>query len=759
MALGYGAAAARELPELPPDGTPVVEVDVRGTIRTSPDRIRQAMELKAGTPFSAAALRRDQQAIANLGQYNPLGIAIRAEETEEPPGGLRLVVNVEENPTVGRIRFVGNVKYSAERLRRELDFAEGDILPLAARATTAASLRGFYAQGGYRSARIRVNVEPAEEPDTVDLLIVVDEGERIRIRSLIIDGNRHFPDWRIRLWAMNSGSWLFFRNYYDDRMFDDDLRRVEQEYRDAGFLDATARRGEFEYEEDRAVVSPRMVVTEGPRYRVAGYEITGHTLFTDDEVRAPFRTLVGKNYHGRRFREALDRLKRLYGDQGYVNTIFSGDFVKDAERAEVVLTIQIEESDPVYVGHVYIQKDDYDYEFDLNWLERFIDWSSPGVKESTIMREVQFEPGAKYRTVDEVRTRDRLRNLGFFREVAVRREPTADPNVDDVIVAVEEDPSAGFIALTAGVGEVSGPAISAQYINPNLFGEARVFRVGATVGSRVRSFSVGYLDRYFMDTENSLELALYRDYAIYRGIGQRIYGGTAEVGHPFTDSLTGYMRFRLETVRLERRDDDLREDVRSYSVYAVRGLLVRDMRNNRRWTTEGYLVSAGVEPGQARRTMLKLLHGAEWYKAIDREQNWVYAYSHNVGLHPYDSQRIGISERYFLGGTNSLRGFAPRGMGPRDPGARRVHVGGSTAVAQRHELRHRFSRLFQARLFTDAGMLERDFLEFGSPRVGSGAGVTFDLGAFALDLDLARAMVKRRHDRTQVLHFRLRSNF
>ncbi|MBX3730039.1 MAG: BamA/TamA family outer membrane protein [Candidatus Sumerlaeia bacterium] len=751
-------AVAGALQPFPPDGTPVVSVVIEGAEKTDPERIRRVMEIKPGVAFSQAAVRRDQQAIADLGQYNPLAIRFSTSPADD---GIRLLVQVRENETIDRIVFVGNVAFTATRLLRELDYKEGDILPVAARERTARSLRGFYSQGGYKNASVRVSVDPAETPGTVLVTIAIDEGEKIRIRSLLIEGNRHFPKWRIRSWVMNSGSWLLFDNYYDDRAFEDDLRVVAERHRSAGFLDATARRGAFVYNEEKAWVSPAIVITEGPRYRVRDVRLSGNTLFSDAEVRAPFDPLIGGHYDGFRVAEATQKLARLYGDQGYVNARFDGDYEKDPTRGEVVLVLAIVENAPLYVGRVDVKVQNYDYQFDLNPLERFVDWTSPGVKHETIQREVAFQPGTKYRTADEVRTVDRIRRLGFVDNVRVERVPTADPNVVDVVVGVEEDPAAGFMGATVGVGELSGPAVGVQYVNPNLFGEGKALRLGATIGSRVRSFSAAYYDRHFMGTDTSFEQELFRSYARFPGYAQRIYGSATEFGRPLDDSedLRGYLRLRLEHVRLERHRDKLREDMDSYGVVAVRALVVRDMRNSRRWPTEGYLISGGIEPGYARNPLLKLTHSLEWYHALSRDEDWVYSYGHNFGLQPYRARRVGISERFFVGGTSTLRGFQPRGIGPRDRGERRVHVGGSTMLTQRHELRHRFSRAVQGRLFVDAGMLDDRPLHFGSPRVGTGAGVTFDLGAFSLDLDLAAAVVRQSRDRTRVFHFRLRSNF
>lgn len=739
------------------EGSRIVDIVIDGTVQTDPQEVLKVMELKPGSRYSSAVQREDLQSIANLGYYNPLALKMSAENEGD---GIRLFVEVEENPTIESITFVGNLAFKTERLMRELDFKAGDLLPLAAKSKTRRAIQDFYGEAGYTSASIRVSVEAVDETDqAVFITIVIDEGERIKIKDLLIEGNEHFSDWHLRTMVSNAGSWLIFNNYYDDRAFDQDIVTLATRYRSDGFLDVVIRRGEFVYDEEKGLVSPKLIIEEGPRYRVEAVKIYGRTHFTEEEVNGVFNHLIGETYNGYDFSDAIEKLRALYGNQGYANVQLDGTFNRNPEAGTVELVIDITENDVVYIGDVVIKTQNYDYEFDLNAIEQFIDYTSPGVTQETVEREVRLKPGQKFRTVNEVRTEDRLRRLGFFEDVNVTRRPTEDPAVDDVIVEVKEDPAASFISLSAGVGELSGPSVGVNYINPNLFGDARVLNVGATLGSRVQSYNISYLDRYFGDTDTSMEAQVYRRNLEFDGYGERTYGGSVEFGEDISDYDRQYLRLKLEQVDLKRRDQRLRENVDSYWVSTVRGLMVRDTSNPGRWKYEGYRTAVGTEVGWADYFLLKFTHEYAHYHALSRDRDWVYHYAHSAGLIPYDSENIGISERLFLGGTGNLRGFRPRGAGPKDEGKRDVGVGGSILLTQRHELRHRFSRRVSGRIFLDAGVLEEEPFHLGRPRAGVGPGVSVDVGPFIIDVDLAAPVLKSGRDQTRVLHFKLRSNF
>jgi outer membrane protein insertion porin family len=754
LALFVGTALA-DIWQPPPEGTAIAEVEVRGLKRLDPDSVSRVMSLRPGVGFSTELLRQDQQAISNLGTIDPVSIEIAYEDT---PAGVKIIVNARENPLLSRIQVVGNIKYSQKTILAQIDFKAGDTLPTAARANTLRSLRNFYALGGYKNARIDVTIEPvAEAEGDVQMSIVIDEGEKIRINDLIIRGNKHFSTFWMRLQLVNQGSWFIFDNYYDERSFETDLRSIEAKYRDAGFLDARARRGEFIYKESNATVSPVIEITEGNRYTVRAVEIKGATLFNNSELSAFFKRQIGIPYNGEMFSDSVDAIRGMYGRQGYVDTEVNGRFDKDGGGQTLTLVVEVNEAPSVRVGQIRLSRSRYDYQFDLNLLQRMFTWLSAPTKDETVLKEVRLEPGKQFSTTDEQRTITRLKNLRIFKNVTIRREPTSDPNVQDAVIELAEDPNAGYFLISAGIAESSGPAVGLSYTNPNLFGDGDILEMGVTFGPRTRNLRMRYFDRYIGDSKTSYDIQLYRDYDRYRSYSQRVYGMSHEFGRPMNEYRDAYLRFRLEQTNFSNIQGSPREDFDSYVTAAVRLRVNEDRTDSRIFPTRGYAISGGVETGVADGFLLKLTHTYDRYFPLS--EDWVYAYGHTVGLMPYDATNIGLGERFFLGGSRDLRGFAPREVGPRDPDSKRLAIGGATKITQRHELRYAFSKRFRGRIFTDIGLLDERAFSLGKPRIGVGPGFSADLGPIVLDIDIGFAAVKGKHDRTRILSFRVGSNF
>ena len=103
-----------------------------------------------------------------------------------------------------------------------------------------------------------------------------------------------------------------------------------------------------------------------------------------------------------------------------------------------------------------------------------------------------------------------------------------------------------------------------------------------------------------------------------------------------------------------------------------------------------------------------------------------------VGLPYGDTEFVNYSERYFLGGSNTLRGFDFRGVGPNDGD---YALGGETFINTTVELRKpiystpipgtsRLQEVFRMILFLDAGIIDTEpfQLDLSETRVSTGVG-------------------------------------
>jgi len=736
---------------------PVVrEIDVRGLDTLSTPTILGKLETQVGRPFDLEAFRRDMDTLAAIG---PLEVIRQAARYELLDGGsaIRVVLELRENPRVRKIVIAGNVRVEEKKLRPLIMQKEGEILQTRSEDNIRRAIQKFYSDGGYHQTRVIVRRIETGQPREVDLAVYIDEGERIRIGTLILRGNRSFPGLWIKPRLINHGSWWFFHNYFDEELFQTDLETVRAFYVDHGFLEVKVRQGTPEAPPGKGRINPVIEIEEGRQFRVEAVEVRGHTLFTTDEVQRPFKRLIAKSYDGDRLRKALDDLREIYGNEGYIDLETDVRTEIQSEKGTVRLVVSLKEGELIYVGDVKVDIREFKLEEKPNWIERFTMWIAPKTKDDTVRREVRLKPGQTYRRFEEVRTEERLRRLNIFEKVNIRREPTEDPRVHNAVIEAEEAPEAGYLTAMVGYGDVTGPAVTVGLVAPNIGGEANVFRASATVGRETRRYGVRYFERYLGSSDTSLETALYRNEDRFVGYRQRLYGASTEAGKPLGEYLKLYLRLRLEDVKFTHRKASRHEPLKPYQTVAVRTMLDYDRRDSDRWPTRGFRVAGGVEGGYADGTLVKFLHSFGYYKTVTGDL--IYAYEHDFGLLPYRASRVGITERFFMGGTNDLRGFSYRGAGPVDSGYKRLRVGGSTKFVQRNEMRFPIFGALKGRVFLDDGFLDAKPFNFRNPRASTGAGFLMDLRLLQVEVDFARAILRERTDSQRLIHFRIASGF
>lgn len=736
-----------------PQSSPIVRsIEIRGLKTVGQEEVMGVLTTHVGDPYDPAKLSDDVKAINRLGYFEPAALLASTEPFED---GVKVIYTVKENPVVERISIVGAKKISTERVRAAIPLREGKLWHTQAVREIQQSVERMYRDANFYE--IHVWVETAERDDgKLDVRVIVDEGTRIVIKDVIFRGNKSMSGWRLRWHMINRGSWAFFKKYFDYQTFQDDLESIRMLYRSKGFLDVQVTGDEPIYNEEKSWICPVITITEGTRYRVGRIVVKNATIFTPEEIEDAFRRLRGRFFDLVKFSKALEKIYRLYADEGYIDLEVTYDIEKHVEQGTVDIVLSLNEHERVYVGEVKLERQTLEFGEKLSFIDRLYGKIAPPISDDAIRREVLLKPAAVYRRFEEVRTRERLKNLGIFEDVTIRRATTEEPTVRDVVVSVKEGPT-GSLLFDVGYGDVPGGFIRGRYVERNLFGDARDFRLSALLGTRASSFYAGYFDRYFRDTTTSFRIDAYKDTYDRREYEEDNYGSSVEFGRPLDEYLRAYFRLRAGYARFHHVDDDVVEELDDYPLGTVRFRLVDDHRDALFWPTKGYYRTAGIEAGYADGLVAKIMGSYAWYWQVYGDI--VYALNLEAGMLPYDAEKVGITERLFLGGTEDLRGFRFRGAGPKDPGEENMAIGGSTKILVQNELRYPIYKDLKGVVFVDAGTLGHDAFELDSLRLSAGLGIRLEFPIVSLSLDFAKAILKDEKDDTRLIHFKIGSTF
>jgi outer membrane protein insertion porin family len=789
------------------EGEIVKDVEIQGLHKTRREKVLYALPVKVGEPYRMREPGELIHAVYDLGLFTD-DIQVLTERVE---GGIKLILVVHENPTIKEIQFVGNTRIPARQLELSMPVKTGDLIAPDTAVKIRSAIEKLYRAKGFSGASVTVNaVDRGTTQSTIQVL--VNEGRKVKIKDLIIRGNENVRTALLKLQLENKGSWLFIENYFDADSFQTDLDMVRLYYISKGYLDVEVKAGEFVTDPQGNWVSPVIEIVEGPRYRVGEVRPSGFTLFMREEVLQPFQSIQGKYYDAEAFKEAVDRLKSMYGDQGYINAEIVFDYDTKPGAGLVNFDVRINEHDRIYVREVKVKRNELPIE-DPTLIDRVHEKISPPASDDVVKREVQLKPGEAYKRFEEVATVDRLKSLGIFDQVKTEAALTDDPSQRDMILSLEEG-NTGNIVFGVGLSEWAGAYLHGAYINRNLFGEARHLRTSFLLGTRDMQFRIGYLDRYFDPPGTALDkffrtdptglvpfqAELYRDTMRLREYEETHTGVSAVITRILNHgTVTEDWGGRLEFVQTDKNgfhsrrwgwfgsgndnsnnddnDEDFAEHFGSYPVFALTYNVEENTTDDWWWPTRGHILGGGAEVGFADGPLLKLNGRYSLYKKLN--EDLIYALNARAGLMPFGADNVGISERLFMGGSGDMRGFAFRGVGPTDRKNDNLHIGGSTKLLVQNELRFPIYQQLKGFGFVDAGMLGKDPFQFDTPRVSTGVGVRFSTAkahryaprwrASGTEFDIARGfhvevslgipVVKENTDDRQYLHFVIGSAF
>ena len=377
------------------------------------------------------------------------------------------------------------------------------------------------------------------------------------------------------------------------------------------------------------------------------------------------------------------------------------------------------------------------------------------VDEGFVRRRLLVHPGELYDPDEIERARQDLANLGVFSTVRVRTADGLDAEGRIPLIVETTERARHAVGATAAYSTDLGASAGVTFQHRNLFGQAERLDLGAAItqigGSESRR--PGY----------NVTAALTKPDWLARD--QSITGNLQAV----KESLDAYDRTALLAgVTVSRKFSDIytasvgvtgtqervsQEGVnRTYTLAALPiGLRVDSTGKEGLFEpTHGYKAAAIVTPTEslsARGSTYTILQlTASTYVNLGAPGRSVLAVRGVLGsVQGAATFDLPPDQRFYAGGSGTVRGYKYQSIGPRFADAR--PVGGTSLGAATLEFRQRFGESFGAAVFADAGNVGSTSAPFsGKLRAGVGAGARYYTAIGPIRVDIALPLQKERKD-------------
>ena len=709
-----------------------IDVQFAGPAQISKEKVLANMRTRVGRPYNEAVVEEDIRNLYNTG--NVSNVRIFGEPVAD---GVKVIVVIQAKASITEVILNGVEQVKANRIRKEITAKPGDALNEAALEQDRQKILAYYATKGFGDVDVKYTTDVNEKTSSARVTFTITEGAKTIVRSVKFEGNSAISTGDLKK-AIKTGpktimspmSFFNKQSKLSNDQVEADVAALRDLYQSRGYMDAQIGAPRLD-RTGSGKVDVVFSVKEGQQYRVGKVTISGAQVFTLDELTKKAKVKTGEVYSPQAMRADVKTIQDLYGSRGYID-FNAGAQTSPSGGNTMDVSFNIDEGVQSYVEHINIT-------------------GNTRTKDKVIRREIAVAPGEVYNTVRVDASKARLLNLNYFSKVEAYPAETIIPGRKDLNLQVEEkrtgsfnfgagfssiDSLLGFVEITQGNFDALGW--------PRFTGAGQKFRIRAQYGTRRQDFIISLTEPYFMDREISVGAELfYRQASFVSSVyDERRYGMALNARKRLGTFTAGHVGYRLENIGIQNVDEDasqtikneqgdrLKSEINTGVTYDTRDSVFLT-RKGEKLTLEAYV--AGGFLGGDTDIYGWDLEGAKYFSL---PWDGILIFNGQVANVTTWSggDRVPIFDRLYLGGSNNLRGFKFRDVGPKDEDGE--PIGGSSLWRATVEYTFPIADKIRGAVFYDVGSVSADAYSFsGSVNSDVGIGVRLDLPIGPIRID------------------------
>jgi outer membrane protein insertion porin family len=624
----------------------------------------------------------------------------------------------------GQVRIaVEGMKIPKDELRRLLPVLTGQGLRPELVEEGTANLKSYLEERGFPEASVQTPAQPEFDAAGARMLrYTIDRGRRVLVNRIQFRGQKALTEeemlrtlqmqpvrgWQKLVYRLTRREMLLQRSTYSVPKLDGDVDALVSLYQSAGYPHAVVIPLVI-FHDNGESVDLMFDCREGNQALVESVAINGQppvdvlmaALHVDKAaahaMAARFRLQQGKPYSSALTKHDRQILLAAFNDAGYLRAAVLPREASDLND-RVRIDFRIEAGEPTTIDHIVIV-------------------GRARTRESVIEKRVRLKPEQPLSLGKMLETQQALYDTGVFDRVRVEpQDPTSAAPVQNVVIRLEE---ARPRTLRYGLGYQEREKVrgTLELSDLNIFGlgQGLDLRLRGSIVEQSAVLSFKQPQLRFLPVDSYLTFSGSKIEQI--SFTERRLDMSYQYSHQVNSHTWGMVRYSLTNVRVSEVPPDLAREEMPRNLSTLSAYYVNDTRDNYTNPNARYL---DPQKGFFTSTNLgiTLNHGGGGYYASLYTQNSYYrrlragvlsASSFRFGLlYPIGGDlsvparlRVPISERFFGGGSSTLRGFATDRAGPLGQG--NEPIGGNALLIGNQELSVPVMRRFEIAGFYDVG--------------------------------------------------------
>ena len=381
-----------------------------------------------------------------------------------------LKIYLAPRPRISTINYNGLKKTEREEMEKKLGLLKGgQITPnMIDRAKILA--KKYFEDKGYKNAEVFIRQrDDVAAKNQVILDIDVDKKEKLKVRSIIIDGDNQLGEKKIKGTLFSKGAFaktheagklanILKSKKFTPERWAEDKKNLITKYNEYGYRDAMILKDSV-WNVDPKHVDIYVKVDEGKKYYIRNIKWVGNTVYSTDYLSRLLDMKKGdvynQTYLNKRLSQDEDAVGNAYWNNGYLFYNLQPTEVNIVGDS-IDLEMRIVEGQQAQINRVKINGNDRLYE-------------------NVVRRELRTKPGDLFSKEALQRSARELASMGHFDPEAIN--PVPEPNYEDGTVDINynlKQKSNDQVELSLGWGQTG--VIGRVGLKLNNFSMANLFR-------------------------------------------------------------------------------------------------------------------------------------------------------------------------------------------------------------------------------------------------------------------------------------------
>jgi outer membrane protein insertion porin family len=548
------------------------------------------------------------------------------------------------------------------------------------------ALTSYFQAKGFFDVTVDSQLTTGKGGDVI--LYHITKEKKHKVAEVALSGGKDLPESEVREHISVQRKHLFSSGKFSDRLLRTSVNNIKAVYQSEGFSSAQVVLAVVDRGAD---IQVRFQVTEGPRDIVSALAIEGSDTFPQSQF-APGGLKLGAGQPYSQARVNADRANIIshYLQEGYLNASFreTASQVSKSDSHHINVVYHILEGPKVYTANVLTLGK-------MHTQQRLIDKDISSIRPEQPLTETQLLTAGS-RLYDHTGVLD-------WAEMSTKR-PITTQTREDVLIKVHEakrneftygfgfevinrggSVPSGTVALpnlppvglpsnfTTSQTTYYGPRGTAQYTRNNVRGKGESLSLTAFAGRLDQRAAAYYIDPDFRwspwKATTSLSVERNEENPIFSS-QQAVGGLQLQRALDKAKELSLFLRYSFSQTNLTRVEIPALVPVqdRNVRLSTLAANVTHDSRDNALDEHKGVLQSIELDFSSSKLgssvDFAKMTGQAAYYKQAFHKIVW--ANSLRIGLaQPFANSRVPLSEQFFSGGGDSLRGFPLDGAGPQ----------------------------------------------------------------------------------------------